>query len=321
MRILLALCLVLIAVAGCSTEGGDTTAAPSSTPTARASAAPTSSPSVTATNAWKATIEKTAVPLGDGKASTSPQVGFVDSCVTNFRGGGARHSGDWIDAAAGTWNLEAKIAVQGHVTWPAASFTETVSGNQRVLTTDDLPEDFPTGNFPIAPSDPAHQYDPNPNHIAAQSFTYTVPLNPTAAATPSCTGLGPIGLLTDGVLLYNALDDAGRDAAAHETQDECNGHPDGQDRYHYHDVPSCILAQATGSSVLVGYALDGYGIYVERDAHGNLPTNADLDACHGRTSEVMWNGQPTSIYHYDATLEYPYTVGCFHGTPVVRAGG
>ncbi len=22
------------------------------------------------------------------------------------------------------------------------------------------------------------------------------------------------------------------------------------------------------------------------------------------------------MYHYDATLEYPYTVGCYHGTPV-----
>ena len=182
-------------------------------------------------------------------------------------------------------------------------------------------EDFPTGNFPIAPSDPAHQYDPNPNHIAAQSFTYTVPLNPTAAATPSCTGPGPIGLLTDGVLLYNALDDAGRDAAAHETRMSATAIPTDRTAI---TITTCRRASSRrprADSVLVGYALDGYGIYVERDAQGNLPTNADLDACHGRTSEVMWNGQPTSVYHYDATLEYPYTVGCFHGTPVVRAGG
>ncbi len=122
--------------------------------------------------------------------------------------------------------------------------------------------------------------------------------------------------MSDGVLLYNGLDNGGRDAVAHETQDACNGHPDGNDRYHYHDVPSCILSQATGASTLVGYALDGFGIYVERDANGNLPTDADLDACHGRTSPVMWDGKLTTIYHYDATLEYPYTVGCFMGTPV-----
>ncbi len=126
--------------------------------------------------------------------------------------------------------------------------------------------------------------------------------------------------MSDGVLLFDALDDAGRDAVAHEVQDACNGHPNGQRMYHYHDVPSCLLAAATGPSTLVGYALDGYGIYVERDASGNLPTDADLDACHGRTSPVMWDGALTTIYHYDATLEYPYTVGCYHGTPVAGPG-
>ena len=100
-----------------------------------------------------------------------------------------------------------------------------------------------------------------------------------------------------------------------ETQDECNGHPDGRERYHYHDVPVCRRDAAKGSSTLVGYAIDGYGVYVERDAHGNLPTNADLDACHGRTSAVGWEGKVITMYHYDATLEYPYTVGCYHGTP------
>lgn len=90
--------------------------------------------------------------------------------------------------------------------------------------------------------------------------------------------------------------------------------------YHYHNVPSCIRDAASDTSTLVGYAFDGYGIYVERDSSGNLPTNADLDACHGRTSKVMWDGKLTNIYHYDATLEYPYTVGCFHGTSTVHQG-
>ena len=77
-----------------------------------------------------------------------------------------------------------------------------------------------------------------------------------------------------------------------------------------------MLAKATGASTLVGYARDGYGIYVERDQHGKLLANANLDPCHGRTSVVLWNGKKQSVYHYDATLEYPYTVGCYHGTPV-----
>lgn len=30
----------------------------------------------------------------------------------------------------------------------------------------------------------------------------------------------------------------------------------------------------------------------------------------------MWNGTIQDVYHYDATLEYPYTLGCYHGTPI-----
>jgi len=79
-------------------------------------------------------------------------------------------------------------------------------------------------------------------------------------------------------------------------------------------VPTQVIAAAKGRSTLVGYALDGYGIYVERNANGTILTNTELDACHGRTSRVRWNGKVQLEYHYDATLEYPYTIGCFHGT-------
>jgi hypothetical protein len=93
------------------------------------------------------------------------------------------------------------------------------------------------------------------------------------------------------------------------------------DTYHHHEVPAFMIAAAKSRSTLVGYAIDGYGIYVERNAKGQLLTNSDLDRCHGRTSKVMWNGKLTRIYHYDATLEYPYTVGCFHGTPIATGVG
>lgn len=295
------------------TSGPKSTASTTATKSAANTAA-----TKTIANTWKGTVDPTAIPLGDGKVATTPKAGYVDSCTTNFKGGGAQHTGGWINTANNTWNSETKAAVEGSVHWPSASYSDTVSGSSRLLVTNDLPETYPTGTFPIAASDPAYQYDRNPNHIATQNLSYTLPLNPTAAASPGCTSLGPIGVLSDGVLLFNGLDAAGRDAVAHETQDLCNGHPDGQEMYHYHDVPSCIRDIATGSSTLVGYAMDGYGIYVERDANGNLPTNADLDVCHGRTGTVSWNGKQASIYHYDATLEYPYTVGCFHGTSAAK---
>jgi hypothetical protein len=265
-------------------------------------------------------INPKAIPLGDGYISTSPKVGYVDSCQTHFGGiGGAQVVGPWINTSAKTWDSTTKAAVSGTVSWPNASWKVSVQGTKRVLTFNDLPINHTTGVFPVASSDPAFNYDRNPNSIAARSFAWRLPLNPKAATTPSCTSLGAIGVLDDGVVLFNALDGEGRDAAAHEVLDVCAGHPQMSSVYHHHDVPPCILARATASSTLVGYALDGYGIYVEHDTHGAVLTNTALDACHGRTSAVLWNGKKTAIYHYDATLEYPYTVGCFHGTPISSA--
>jgi hypothetical protein len=119
-------------------------------------------------------------------------------------------------------------------------------------------------------------------------------------------------------VLFDALDAQERDAPAHEVLDLCEGHPERTGMYHHHDVPICQLAQASGAATLVEYALDGFGIYVERDAKGNMLTNASLDACHGRTSAVPWDGQTVTLYHYVATREYPYTLGCFMGTPAGR---
>jgi hypothetical protein len=244
----------------------------------------------------------------------------LDSCQQKFPPGapGAVANVPWIHNTS--WDPGQKIVVQGKVRWPRARITITLRGNSRVIHTLDLPVDATTGTFPISPSSAAYRYDRNPNKIVPQNDIFELPRNPLPARQPGCLGSGPIGVLTNGVLLFDALDAAGRDAPAHEIQDSCDGHPDQRDVYHYHSVSACVLANATGHSTLVGYAVDGYGIYVERDAHGKLLTDADLDACHGRVSPVLWNGRRERIYHYDATPEYPYTIGCFRAHSIIKQG-
>lgn len=299
------------------------TAAASATPaSALQSAAPTAasavSPVASPTAQTKINVlDVHTLPLGDGKVSTSPQVGYVYSCQTQFKVGGAQHTGSWIHGD--TWDLTEKVAVEGQVTWPDAQFQLTTDGNQRVITGNGLPVDSVTGIFPIQKSDPAYQVDTNPNSIKTQTVSFSLPLNPMAAASPSCVPMGMIGVALNGVAIFNALDASGRDAVAHETQDVCDGHPQSQGIYHYHG-PSPCMPGASGNNQLVGYALDGYGIYSMYDANGKEITNADLDACHGTTSEVMWNGKMVNMYHYVLTQEYPYTIGCFMGSPMrVRA--
>ncbi|HUA35421.1 MAG TPA: YHYH protein [Candidatus Binataceae bacterium] len=262
-----------------------------------------------------------ALPLGDGRISSYPQRGYVMSCMTEFRGGGARGSGPWIHGD--TWDLTEKPAVQGQITWPQAQFEITTDANERVvsriITGNGLPVETSTGIFPVGFDDPAFRFDRNPNSISSQNIALKLPMNPTLAESPSCVPMGMIGVALNGVAIFNALDAAGRDAVAHEVQDVCGGHPQQQGQYHYHG-PSPCLPDETQHEKLIGYALDGFGIYSMYDAHGRELTDADLDECHGRTSEVEWNGERRSIYHYVLTREYPYTVGCFRGTPLHLRG-
>jgi hypothetical protein len=265
----------------------------------------------------------TRLPLGDGHVSTtSAKRGWIYACSAgNPAGGGAFRDGPWIDTANGTFNEKAKVAVDGAVTWSQAkvSFTQLAGGGLRIAG-DDLPTNRTTGIFPIASTDAAYAYDRNPNSIAAQSISFTLP-KPTAAASPSCLNGGAIGVALNGVEIFDGLDALNRDAVAHETQDACSGHPQQQSVYHYHDDPICLWdkASSTKPSGLFGYALDGYPIFGPRGAGGRFVTDAQLDACHGTTSTVTLDGRRVRTYHYVATIEYPYTLGCFHGTPV-RSG-
>ena len=261
-------------------------------------------------------VDLTHLEVGDGKYSTSPQVGYVYSCMTSFNGGGASGTGNWINAD-GTWDATKKAVVDGSVSWPG-SFTISIQGDQRIFTGNDLP-DHPTGTFPIDPSDDAYAVDRNPNTIQEQSITLSLPVTPTAAVQPNCVG-GEVGIMLSGVVIFSAFDAEGRDAVAHEVQDNCDGHPQVSGFYHYHSLSDCIEDTATsGHSALVGYAFDGYGIYGYYGEDGAEVENEDLDECHGHTHTVEWEGKTMEIYHYHATHEFPYVVGCFHGEPAVRA--
>jgi hypothetical protein len=53
-----------------------------------------------------------------------------------------------------------------------------------------------------------------------------------------------------------------------------------------------------------------------RGENGDTLTNADLDACYGHTHAMTRDGATVTLYHYHATYEFPYTVGCYNGTPI-----
>ena len=258
------------------------------------------------------TFSQSSLPLGDNKYSTKgPKKGYIYLCRVMNGGGGAQTSGSWITGT--TWNYDEKPQVQGAVSWPNATFRDKISGSNRVLAGNGLPVGMTTGTFPISSSDPASKYDRNPNSIKAQTLNLTLPLAPTVSSSPNCMG-GEVGVMTNGVPLFNGFDAEDRDAAAHEIQDSCDGHPEVTSEYHYHSLSSCF--KDIKESTVLGFALDGFPITGPIQSDGTYLTTDALDECHGTTSTIILDGKAVSTYHYVMTKDFPYSVSCFKGKPV-----
>jgi hypothetical protein len=113
----------------------------------------------------------------------------------------------------------------------------------------------------------------NPNVPTNQNFLIRIPRSPLAnTGTLTSTPLGVIGLWTNGVAVFNALD-----ARSYNNQniwhqnaitvegpsfDACLGHPAPGGVYHHHENASCLYgADSTHHSAILGYAFDGFPIY------------------------------------------------------------
>ena len=182
-----------------------------------------------------------------------------------------------------TYDITEKVTVDGAVEWPQATFSEHVQGDVRSVSSNDLPVGYTTGTFPIASTDDAYTYDRNPNSIAAQTLSYSLPAKPQKSGATCLVGR-PDRHRRQRRRDLQRPRRADRDAVAHEIQDACGGHPQQQSMYHYHSLPACLTQSKSRKSKLVGFALDGFPIYNGRDEDGKRLTNADLDKCHGRTS-------------------------------------
>lgn len=89
--------------------------------------------------------------------------------------------------------------------------------------------------------------------------------------------------------------------------DDCGGHVNLHGGYHYHAATGCTkeITQQDGHAALIGYAMDGFGLYERLDAEGNEPT--DLDECSGHFDTIRG-------YHYHV---FPASanqfIGCLKG--------
>ena len=216
-----------------------------------------------------------------------------------------------------------------------------------------------TGMFPNGSGRRPPPYDGNPNMIGEVTQTWRIPRYPVKTNTP--TEMATFGITLEGIKLerdtaerhpegrwsYEALT-PGRDARFEWLGTDCNNaHVQPTGIYHYHGIPHSLVNEKTSGTesaemVLVGYAADGFPIYVAsgpnapegswelrpgmresgpggrydgtfREDWRFVAGSGDLDRCNGRFG--MTPEHPEGIYHYYLTEDYPYISRCVWGTP------
>lgn len=141
-----------------------------------------------------------------------------------------------------------------------------------------------------------HAVEGRPEWIAPAVTTYVIPVNPVFQNHPTRVGRNTgVGVAFNGVNFdppapLHAILDAHTIAPF----DDAGGHLNPHAGYHYHAATGKTkeVAQPDGHAPMIGYALDGFGLFAHLDPQGQTP--ADLDECSG---------------HFDDTRGYHYHVG------------
>ena len=138
-----------------------------------------------------------------------------------------------------------------------------------------------------------------PSYVTDLSQTYLIPVTPVKLTTAVSFGGGPgsngpsvRGIAFNGVRFdAPAPTDAILGAYTLAPFDDAGGHINLNAGYHYHAATgvSTQITQDDDHAAMIGYAIDGHGLYAQLDANGNEPT--DLDDCRGHSDD-------TRGYHY-----------------------
>jgi hypothetical protein len=133
-----------------------------------------------------------------------------------------------------------------------------------------------------------------PEWYTTKEATYTIPATPIYQKTPTRLGRDGIGVAFNGVR-FDAPAPLNAILTAHTLApfDDNGGHMNPHAGYHYHAATGQIkaIAQSDNHAPMIGYALDGFGLFALLDKDQKEPTN--LDESRGHSDAVRG-------YHYHA---------------------
>jgi len=145
---------------------------------------------------------------------------------------------------------------------------------------------------------------------------------------------GAIAIAANGVPIFNPIKNDGRtDTFLAGELDEFGGHCGRADDYHYHIAP-LTLQKVLGKATPVAYALDGFPIYGYFDPAAKAGEEKacplggidKLDALNGHLGAPTKGPGPDNsstvavpgLYHYHASVTYPYLNGGMRGKVTVK---
>lgn len=231
----------------------------------------------------------------------------------------------------------------------------TIDGAYRRIRANGYPDKAP-GQFPNRN---------NPHSISKKNYNLKIPVKPHRTGKATSAQGAVFGIAINGVVMdpgtaefwqndrssgwnYEALG-----GACKLGLDRYNAHVQPNGTYHYHGIPTGVLAANGGDAVpaMIGYAADGFPIYGPfgysdpgeetavrrlkssyRIKNGTRPDgpggryngkftqdwafvsgSGDLDQCNGRFA--ITPEYPQGIYHYVLTDAFPFIPRCWMGTP------
>jgi phosphatidylethanolamine-binding protein (PEBP) family uncharacterized protein len=170
---------------------------------------------------------------------------------------------------------------------------------------------------------------------------WQIPLKPELADKPVSAKeqlfRGAIALAANGVPIFNPIKNDGKtDTFLAGELDEFGGHCGRADDYHYHIAPT-HLQKYVGAGQPIAYALDGFPIYGLFDPSAKpdgpdavkccpLGSHEPLDALNGHFGATTKGPSPDGtstvaapgLYHYHASVNYPYLNGGMRGKVTVK---
>ena len=168
----------------------------------------------------------------------------------------------------------------------------------------------------------------NPNTPSNQNWVFKIARSPVPDPTPATAGNGQIGVLKNGVVLFNA-----GDAMSYNNQniwhrlaqyfeavsfDTSGGHPAPSRAYHYHiNMKKLYSPDSTRHSVILGYMFDGYPLYGPYGYSNTNGTGGIRRMRSGYTKRnisvrtTLPNGTVLPSNQWGPPVSTAYPLGCF----------